>query len=333
MASWRPTCARSGSRCSCDRWRCCGARSCRPTGSGASSRPGRPTRAGWAGWRARAAWRSCTPTRRSRSAGPPRRGWPASRTLWHVREIYAGFERWFPAYRRLLLSAQALPCVSRAACLQFDGAPEAFVLHDGLAVEPRPGDRAQARAALGLAPDAFVIAVLGRVSGWKGQDVLVSALGADPLRGREDAIALVAGAPARGEERHRRELHALAARLGVAARLYDVGFQEDVELVHGAADVDAVPRPGRAARRGRRGRPARALRAPAPARRGPGPLRPPAGLISRRRPARRPRRRPTVRRSPDSRARAAPCGRRPRRPPRRGCPRAVLRCARRSRCR
>jgi glycosyltransferase involved in cell wall biosynthesis len=161
--------------------------------------------------------------------------------VWHVREIYAGFERWFPAYRRLLLSAQALPCVSRAACLQFDGAPEAFVLHDGLAVDARRGDRAHARAALGLAPDAFVAAVLGRVSGWKGQDVLVSALGEGELRARGDAVALVAGAPARGEERHRRELHALAARLGVADRLYDVGFQEDLDLVFGAADVVAVP--------------------------------------------------------------------------------------------
>ena len=98
--------------------------------------------------------------------------------MWHVREIYAGFERWFPAYRRLLLSAQALPCVSRAACLQFDGAPEAFVLHDGLAVDARCGDRAHgARPRSGLPPDAFVVAVLGRISGWKGQDVLVSALG------------------------------------------------------------------------------------------------------------------------------------------------------------
>jgi len=158
-----------------------------------------------------------------------------------VREIYAGFERWFPAYRRLLLSAQALPCVSRAACLQFDGAPQAFVLHDGLAVDLHRGDRAHSRAALGLAPDAFVAAVLGRVSGWKGQDVLVSALGEGPLRGNEDAVALVAGAPARGEERHRRELHALAARLGGAHRLHDVGFQEDLDLVYGAADVVAVP--------------------------------------------------------------------------------------------
>jgi glycosyltransferase involved in cell wall biosynthesis len=161
--------------------------------------------------------------------------------VWHVREIYAGFERWFPAYRRLLLSAQALPCVSRAACLQVDGAPAASVLHDGLAVEARPGDRAQARAALGLAPDAFVAAVLGRISGWKGQDVLVSALGEEPLRGQADVVALVAGAPARGEERHRRELHALAARLGVTDRLHDVGFQDDLDLLYGAADVVVVP--------------------------------------------------------------------------------------------
>jgi glycosyltransferase involved in cell wall biosynthesis len=161
--------------------------------------------------------------------------------VWHVREIYAGFERWFPAYRRLLLSAQALPCVSRATCLQFDGAPQALVLHDGLAVDARRGDRAQARAALGLAPDAFVAAVLGRVSGWKGQDVLVSALGEEPLRGRADVVALVAGAPARGEERHRRELHALAARLGVAERLHDVGFQDDLAALYGAADIVVVP--------------------------------------------------------------------------------------------
>jgi glycosyltransferase involved in cell wall biosynthesis len=161
--------------------------------------------------------------------------------VWHVREIYAGFERWFPAYRRLLLSAQALPCVSHAACLQFDGASAALVLHDGLAVDAQRGDRAAARAALGLPSGAFVAAVLGRVSGWKGQDVLVSALGEEPLRDRPDVVALVAGGPARGEERHRRELHALAARLGVADRLHDVGFQEDLAALYGAADVVVVP--------------------------------------------------------------------------------------------
>jgi glycosyltransferase involved in cell wall biosynthesis len=161
--------------------------------------------------------------------------------VWHVREIYAGFERWFPAYRRLLLSAQSLPCVSRATCLQFDGAPAAFVLHDGLAVDPRRADRARARAVLGLPADAFVAAVLGRVSGWKGQDVLVSALGEEPLRGLGDVVALAAGEPWHGEERHRRELHARAARLGIVDRLFDVGFRIDLDHVYGAADVVVVP--------------------------------------------------------------------------------------------
>ncbi|MEA2438495.1 MAG: hypothetical protein QOF65_3051, partial [Thermoleophilaceae bacterium] len=116
--------------------------------------------------------------------------------VWHVREIYAGFERWWPAYRRLLLTADALPCVSRATCVQFDGAPEAFVLNDGLAVDPERAPRAQARTTLELDDEAerTVVAVLGRISGWKGQDILVRALAEPPLRDRRDIVALVAGA-------------------------------------------------------------------------------------------------------------------------------------------
>jgi len=161
--------------------------------------------------------------------------------VWHVREIYAGFERWWPTYRRLLVTAQALPCVSAATCRQFDGAAPAFVLADGLAMHPRPRDPAEARAALGLAPGALVVAVLGRVSGWKGQDELVRALAAPALRERSDVVALLAGASARGEERHRRGLHELAHRLGVSGRVHDVGFCEDLDVVYGAADVVAVP--------------------------------------------------------------------------------------------
>src|SRR5205085_3970698 len=41
--------------------------------------------------------------------------------VWHVREIYTGFERWWPAYRRLLTTAEALPCVSRATAAQLAG--------------------------------------------------------------------------------------------------------------------------------------------------------------------------------------------------------------------
>ncbi len=160
---------------------------------------------------------------------------------WHVREIYTGFERWFPAYRRLLLTAEALPCVSAATAAQFDGDARARVLHDGLAIVPRRAPRAESRVKLGLPGDAVVVAVLGRISGWKGQDVLVRALAEPPLSGREDVVALVAGEPWRGEERHLRELHELGARLRVADRIHHVGFRPDVDAVYGAADIVAVP--------------------------------------------------------------------------------------------
>jgi glycosyltransferase involved in cell wall biosynthesis len=157
--------------------------------------------------------------------------------VWHVREIYAGFERWFPAYRRLLLTADALPCVSSATCEQFDADPAAFILHDGLAITPRRAERGAAREALGLPAEAFVVAVLGRISGWKGQDVAVRALPHLP----PETVLLIAGQPWRGEERHLRELWSLAQAHGVADRVVHAGFVDDVSLVYGAADVIAVP--------------------------------------------------------------------------------------------
>ncbi|MEA2221275.1 MAG: hypothetical protein QOJ35_3901 [Solirubrobacteraceae bacterium] len=160
--------------------------------------------------------------------------------VWHVREIYTGFERYWPLYRRMLLSADVLPCVSRATCAQLGGDPRAVVVHDGLAVAPARSPRAAARAALHLPADAFVCAILGRISTWKGQDVLIRAL-ADPTLAQDDAIALVAGDPWQGEERRLDELRALAARLGVAARVRFAGFRSDVQNVYGAADVVCVP--------------------------------------------------------------------------------------------
>ncbi len=162
--------------------------------------------------------------------------------VWHVREIYTGFERYWPAYSRLLLSADALPCVSPATCAQFAGDRRALVIHDGLGLEPWREPRDAARAALGLPAEAFVCAILGRISTWKGQDMLIRAL-ADPAlaAGAESTIALVAGDPWQGEERKLDELRALAAQLGVGERVRFSGFRSDVENVYGAADVICVP--------------------------------------------------------------------------------------------
>ena len=160
--------------------------------------------------------------------------------VWHIREIYTGFGRLWPAHRRLLLSATVLPCVSAATAAQFRGSPKAQVLGDGLAVAARRAPRGAARASLGLAPDAPVIAVLGRISGWKGQDMLVRALAQPPLHER-GAIGLLAGDAWPGAPERLAQVLALAAELGVSDRLVTPGFVEDVDTVYGAADLVAVP--------------------------------------------------------------------------------------------
>jgi glycosyltransferase involved in cell wall biosynthesis len=173
-----------------------------------------------------------------------------------VREIYTDFARWWPAYRGFLLRADALLCSSEPVREQFGADPRARVVHEGVTGAARRAPREAARAALGLPDDAFVAALLGRLSSWKGQEVLVRALAEPSLRGttagQGDApsraaaaatptLALIAGDAWPGEEQHLRGLEELAARLGVTDRVRFVGFREDVETVYGAADVVVVP--------------------------------------------------------------------------------------------
>jgi glycosyltransferase involved in cell wall biosynthesis len=160
--------------------------------------------------------------------------------VWHVREIYSRFGGAWPVHRRLLGTARALPCVSHATAAQFAGAANVQVIPDGLAVDARRAPRSTAREALGLPADAPVIAVLGRISDWKGQDVLVRALAEPPLR-ELGAIGLIAGDAWPGADERRAAVLELAGRLGVFERLRLVGFRNDVENVYGAADVIAVP--------------------------------------------------------------------------------------------
>jgi glycosyltransferase involved in cell wall biosynthesis len=160
--------------------------------------------------------------------------------VWHVREIFTGFDRLWPTYRRLLGTAAALPCVSDATASQFPRTDSARVIYDGLALDAQRAPRDSARRALALDDRAQVIAVLGRVSSWKGQDVLIRALAEPALRER-GAVGLIAGDVWPGAEDRLTELRRLADGLGVADRVRMLGFREDVENVYGAADLIAVP--------------------------------------------------------------------------------------------
>ncbi|MEA2158899.1 MAG: hypothetical protein QOD66_1279, partial [Solirubrobacteraceae bacterium] len=136
--------------------------------------------------------------------------------------------------------AAALPCVSRATAAQFGERDRARVIEDGLAVDPHRAPRQSARAALGLSDDVPAIAVLGRISDWKGQDVLVQAL-AEPALSECGVVGLLAGDPWPGAQQRLSQVLELAGRLGVSDRLRVLGFREDLDNLLGAADVIAVP--------------------------------------------------------------------------------------------
>ena len=110
----------------------------------------------------------------------------------------------------------------------------------------RPGDRGVARAALGLARDAVVLAFVGRIQPLKAPDVLLHAaaelLRRDPgLRSR--LVVLVAGGPSGSGLAAPTALQQLGASLGVSDVLWFLPPQGGADLVrvYRAADVVAVP--------------------------------------------------------------------------------------------
>jgi glycosyltransferase involved in cell wall biosynthesis len=95
--------------------------------------------------------------------------------------------------------------------------------------------RSAARARLGLSPDAYVVAGVGRLVPIKGFDLLVAALAALAARVPDAHLLLV------GDGVQREALQAQAAALGVAGRLQICGAATDVIGVLSAADVLAAP--------------------------------------------------------------------------------------------
>lgn len=78
----------------------------------------------------------------------------------------------------------------------------------------------------GEATHPVTFGMLGRIAPWKGQDLFLRAF-AGAFPGGEERAVLV-GTPMFGEESYERELHALAASLGLAGRVEFRGFREDI---------------------------------------------------------------------------------------------------------
>jgi D-inositol-3-phosphate glycosyltransferase len=110
----------------------------------------------------------------------------------------------------------------------------------------RPGDRAAARAALGIRRDAVVLAFVGRIQPLKGPDVLLRAAAELLARGavpRERLVVVVTGGPSGSGLDAPTSLHELAAALGISdvVRFLPPRQGEALVEVYRAADVVAVP--------------------------------------------------------------------------------------------
>ncbi len=115
------------------------------------------------------------------------------------------------------------------------------------AFDPARQDRAAARAALDLAPDDLVLAVVAQITPWKAQRDALALL--DMLRGEHPrARLLLVGEPkflARATRHDNRaylaELHALARDHSLEAHVRWLGERADVPAILAAVDVLLVP--------------------------------------------------------------------------------------------
>jgi glycosyltransferase involved in cell wall biosynthesis len=112
-------------------------------------------------------------------------------------------------------------------------------VHPGTAVgevAARRGSGAPLRRRLGWG-EAPVVGVVGRLQAWKGQDVFLRAAALLADDDPKVRFAVVGGAILGLEGSYPRDLHALAAELGVEDRVHFAGHQEDVYPWLDALDV------------------------------------------------------------------------------------------------
>jgi glycosyltransferase involved in cell wall biosynthesis len=119
------------------------------------------------------------------------------------------------------------------------------VIHRGIDIarfDPAAVDasrRDTLRRAWGLAGNERVVLQLARLTGWKGQRVLIEALALPALAGRSDVAVILAG-DAQGRDAYRRELEALVETHGVAGRVRIVGHCDDAPAAFALSDVAIV---------------------------------------------------------------------------------------------
>lgn len=92
----------------------------------------------------------------------------------------------------------------------------------------------------GIAPGQRIVLHAARLTGWKGQTILIDAMAALVARGvTSDAVVVMAG-DAQGREGYVTELQERARKAGIAARIKLVGHVDDIAAAYALAHVTVV---------------------------------------------------------------------------------------------
>ena len=163
--------------------------------------------------------------------------------IWHLHDIIDGAH--FGAAQRRLQITLANRCAHRVivpstaaahAFIASGGRSELVrVVANGLDLARDPASCAELRDHLGL-PAGKLFGVFSRLAPWKGQHVAIEALTHLP-----DVACVLVGGALFNEDAYAARLHALAAELGVTARVHFLGQRNDVGRLMQAMDVVVHP--------------------------------------------------------------------------------------------
>ena len=163
--------------------------------------------------------------------------------VWHMRDLLPepGARAWLRRAARMV--RPEVIAISDAVATQFEGLHcTVHLVRNGIPLErfePGPAP-ANLRAELGVPAGAPVACVVGRLTPWKGHQVLLRAW--PGVRQRvPDAQLIVVGEVAFWDESYGAELRARAEELGVADAVHWVGFREDVADVLRLSDLLVLP--------------------------------------------------------------------------------------------
>jgi glycosyltransferase involved in cell wall biosynthesis len=168
--------------------------------------------------------------------------------LWHIREILS-----LPRPVRWLLCKTLGLCADRVVCISkavrdsvLKEAPnlarKSVVVYNAVSVAANDGVGKDIglREELRLPQGAPLVGMVGRISHWKGQEILAEAA-ALVLRNHRDAHFVAVGSYFADESHYLQKLTSLISDLGLDGKFHLVGYRSNVTDVYRALDVFVLP--------------------------------------------------------------------------------------------